>query len=53
MKQVAFAVLLFSSFAMAGGNRNPPDYNTTVHVAASRLVLHHSYFQQLSVVIDG
>lgn len=53
MTKTFLLVLLFSSFAIAGSNRNPAEYNTTVHVVASRMVVHHAYFQQLSAVIDG
>ena len=55
MKQIAFAVLLFSfsSSAIAGPSHNPAEYTITVHVVASRIVTHNAYFQQLSAVIDG
>ena len=53
MKQVAFAVLLFSSFAIAGGNRNPAEYNVTVHVIASHMVFDHGFYQYASASIDG
>ena len=52
MKTV-LTVLLLSALAIAGTTHNPADYNVTIHVTGSRIVLHHAYFQQLTALIDG
>jgi len=53
MKKITLAVLLLSALAMAGTSHSPGEYPLTVHVTASRMVVHQGYYQQLSVLIDG
>lgn len=55
MTKLALAVLLLSSFALAADTSNPADYNITVHVSSSRIVLEGNEFpfQELNVTVDG
>ncbi|MBI3474130.1 MAG: hypothetical protein HY010_00220 [Acidobacteria bacterium] len=52
-RKIVLAALLLSALAMAGTNRNPTEYPVNVHVIASRMVVYHTYFQRLNVLIDG
>jgi hypothetical protein len=57
VKKITLTVLLlFSTFAWAGANPDPSEYNVNVHVAASQMVIEGTaiaHSQKLNVVIDG